>query len=145
VGAQRTRDVTERFVGEDRGNPVAIAHTAIDAGADLVIGHGPHVLRAVEWRGAGLVAYSLGNLLTYGPFSRVPPLDRGAVLCAVLEPNGAVTQADLRATHQLAPGRAYPDTSYAAFSLVDSLGVLDFPTTAAHVFAGMLRRPLDAR
>jgi len=145
VGAQRTSAVTERFAGEDRGNPVAIAHTAIDAGADLVIGHGPHVLRAVEWRGAGLVAYSLGNLLTYGPFSRVPPLDRGTLLCAVLEPYGGIAQADLRATHQVAPGRAYPDTSHAAFSLVDSLGALDFPATAASVFAGMLRRPSGAR
>ena len=35
-------------------------------GATLVLGHGPHVLRAIEWRGNRLVAYSLGNLLTYG-------------------------------------------------------------------------------
>jgi len=141
VGAQHTTDTTERFVGEDRGNPVAIAHAAVDAGADLVIGHGPHVLRAVEWRGDALIAYSLGNLLTYGPFSRVPPLDRGVILCAVLDPDGRVVQADLRATRQLAPGRAVPDTSYAAFELVDALGAQDFPGTAARVFAGMLLRP----
>jgi hypothetical protein len=140
-GAQRTPDSTERFAGEDRGNPVAIARTAVDAGADLVIGHGPHVLRAVEWRGTSLVAYSLGNLATYGPFSREPPLDRGAVLCAVLDGDGAVRQAELRATRQQRPGLPYPDLHYTALALVDSLSALDFPATAARIVAGMIRRP----
>jgi hypothetical protein len=141
VGAQRTPNAPEIFAGEDRGNPVAIAQAAVDAGADLVIGHGPHVLRAVEWHGDALVAYSLGNLLTYGPFSRVPPLDRGAVLCAVLDETGRVVQADLRATRQIPPGRATPDSTHAAFDLVDTLSALDFPETAARVLAGMLLRP----
>jgi poly-gamma-glutamate capsule biosynthesis protein CapA/YwtB (metallophosphatase superfamily) len=139
--AQRTPDAPERFAGEDRGNPVAIARTAVDAGADLVIGHGPHVLRAVEWREASLIAYSLGNLATYGPFSREPPLDRGAILCAVLDEEGRVRQADLRPTRQRKPGLPFPDPEYAAFDLVDSLSALDFPGTAARIIAGMIRRP----
>jgi hypothetical protein len=139
VGAQRTPNATEHFAGEDRGNPVRIAHTALNAGADLVIGHGPHVLRAIELRGDALVSYSLGNLLTYGPFSRVPPLDRGAILCAVLDPAGRVVRADLRATHQVRPGRAFPDPEGTAFRIIDSLSVLDFPATGARVSAGMLR------
>ena len=41
----------------------SLAHALVEAGADLVIGTGPHVLRGVEsWRGA-LICYSLGNLL----------------------------------------------------------------------------------
>jgi len=139
VAAQRTPDAVERFAGEDRGNPVRIAHTAVDAGADLVIGHGPHVLRAVELRDDALVSYSLGNLLTYGPFSRVPPLDRGAILCAELDPRGRVVFADLRATHQLRPGRAFPDPDQTAHRLVDSLSLLDFPRTGARVRAGLVR------
>lgn len=141
VGAQRTPNATERFAGEDRGNPVAIAHAAVDAGADLVIGHGPHVLRAIEWRADGLISYSLGNLLTYGPFSRVPPLDRGAILCAVLDGQGRVLQAELRATHQVRPGLALPDPEHMAFGIIDSLGMLDFPLTGARVSAGTLRHP----
>jgi hypothetical protein len=46
LAAQRTRDTSEVFVGTQRGNPVAFAQAAIDAGATAVIGHGPHVLRA---------------------------------------------------------------------------------------------------
>ena len=62
----------ERFLGIDRGNPVAFADAAVRGGAALVIGHGPHVLRAIEWRERGaLIAYSLGNLVTYGPFRSV--------------------------------------------------------------------------
>ncbi len=42
---------------------VSAAHAMIDAGADLVIGHHPHVLQAIERYGQGVVAYSLGNFL----------------------------------------------------------------------------------
>ncbi len=37
------------------------AHAAIDAGADLVIGHHPHVLQGIEIYKNRLIAYSLGN------------------------------------------------------------------------------------
>ena len=39
------------------------AHALIDAGADLVIGHHPHVLQGLEPYRRGLIAYSLGNFL----------------------------------------------------------------------------------
>ena len=133
VGAQRTRDTAETFVGTDRGNPVRFARTAVAAGADLVIGHGPHVLRAMEWRSGRLIAYSLGNLLTYGPFSFRPPIDRGAILCVTLAPDGAVTAARLHPTRQIPPGLLRSDRSARAARLVDSLSALDFPGSGARV------------
>src|SRR5262249_15253956 len=57
--AQRTVDKPEKFVGEDRGDPVAFARAAVEGGATLVIGHGPHVVRAVTWMGDALVFFSL--------------------------------------------------------------------------------------
>jgi len=39
------------------------AHGAIDAGADLVICHHPHVLQGLEWYKGRLIAYSLGNFI----------------------------------------------------------------------------------
>jgi poly-gamma-glutamate synthesis protein (capsule biosynthesis protein) len=39
------------------------AHTAIDAGATLVIGSHPHVLQQIEPYHGGLIAYSLGNFV----------------------------------------------------------------------------------
>lgn len=132
--AQRTRDMDERYLGIDRGNPVAFAEAAVRGGAALVIGHGPHVLRAVEWRERGaLIAYSLGNLVTYGPFRVREPANRGAVLCATLDQSGRARDAELRATRQLVPGVMRSDASGRAHALVDSLGRLDFPRTAARV------------
>lgn len=39
------------------------SHAAIDAGADLVVGHHPHVLQGFEWYNGRLIAYSLGNFV----------------------------------------------------------------------------------
>ncbi len=140
--AQRTPNATEIFLGSiDRGNSVAFARTAVDAGADLVVGHGPHVMRAGEWRDDALILYSLGNLLTYGPFSLSEPKNRGAIACAVLDASGAVTEAVLRSTVQRAPGVADVDPSGRAAFLVDSLSRLDFPGTGVVVGAeGVLQR-----
>jgi hypothetical protein len=141
--AQRTTNATEIFLEKiDRGNPVAFADSALAAGATLVIGHGPHVLRAAEWRGDRLVLYSLGNLLTYGPFRLADPMNRGAVACAAIDSAGHVGEAELRSTMQLAPGVLRPDSTERAARLVDSLSILDFPSTGARVGAGgKLARP----
>lgn len=144
IAAQRTRDSTEYFLESkiDRGNPVAFANAALEAGAALVLGHGPHVLRAAEWRGDRLVLYSLGNLATYGPFNLIEPMNRGVVACVDID-GRQVVGAELRPTVQLAPGVVLLDPSRRALKLVDSLSVLDFPLTGARVDAwGELRRPL---
>jgi poly-gamma-glutamate capsule biosynthesis protein CapA/YwtB (metallophosphatase superfamily) len=55
---------TENFIGENRGNPYLFARTVIDAGADIVFGHGPHVPRAIDLYQGRFIAYSLGNFAT---------------------------------------------------------------------------------
>ncbi len=61
----------------------AIARALAGAGADLIVGHGPHVLQRVEWVGETLVAYSLGNFLFDQPY----PADcrQGAILRVKLQ------------------------------------------------------------
>lgn len=54
----------ETYLGERRGNVEAFAHAAIDAGADIVYGHGPHVPRAAELYKGHIIFYSLGNFCT---------------------------------------------------------------------------------
>ena len=57
----------ESFLGEDRGSLREFAHFCIDNGADVVYGHGPHVVRATEVYKGRFIAYSLGNFCTpYG-------------------------------------------------------------------------------
>jgi hypothetical protein len=140
-GAQRTLHDTEIFLGEDRGNPVAFAHAAVESGAAVVIGHGPHVLRAAEWRGDALVFYSLGNLLTYGPFNQSEPNNRGGIACTSIDGAGRATDAALHATYQIPPGIVNSDPSTRGAFLVDSLSRLDFPETGATVLPdGRIKR-----
>ncbi len=73
-------DGGETFLGEDRGDVKKFARAVIDAGADLVIGHGPHVMRAMEIYKGKLIAYSLGNFLTYGVFNIKKPNGLSGIL-----------------------------------------------------------------
>ena len=77
-------DANEEFLGENRGNSVRFARTVIDAGADLVLGHGPHVPRAIEIYRGKLIAYSLGNFAVYRMFNISGPSGLGYVLQATL-------------------------------------------------------------
>ena len=54
----------ETFLGENRGSLRQLAHFCIDHGADVVYGHGPHVVRGVEVYKDRFIAYSLGNFCT---------------------------------------------------------------------------------
>ena len=66
----------------------AVAEALAEAGADVIAGHGPHVLQRVEWVGETLVAYSLGNFLFDQPY----PEDCrwGAILRVTLQGGRAV-------------------------------------------------------
>lgn len=55
----------ETAFGEDRGDLRAFARTAVAAGADAVLGAGPHVVRGGEVVAGRPVAYSVGNLVGY--------------------------------------------------------------------------------
>jgi len=65
----RVTKKTETFYGENRGNVHEFAHAVIDAGADIVFGHGPHVARAAELYKDRFIIYSLGNFCTAGDFN----------------------------------------------------------------------------
>ncbi len=63
-----TKEV-ETFYGENRGNVYEFSHKVIDAGADIVFGHGPHISRAIELYKNRFITYSMGNFCTYGRFN----------------------------------------------------------------------------
>lgn len=66
---QHVPRTTEYCFGEKRGDVYLFAHTMIDNGADIVLGHGPHVTRAVEIYKNKFIAYSMGNFATYSNVS----------------------------------------------------------------------------
>lgn len=85
--AVQVPDRAEIFLGENRGRVIRFSRAMIDAGADLVLGHGPHVLRAMELYKGKLIAYSLGNFLTYGYFNLKGPNGISGVLKVRLDPH----------------------------------------------------------
>src|SRR5258708_3439758 len=88
LSAQHITKKEEWFLGDSRGNVYDLAHAAIDAGADLVVGHGPHCLRAMELYKGRLIVYSMGNFATNGAFSLDGNLKYGALYQITLSDDG---------------------------------------------------------
>ena len=121
-------DTTETFLGEDRGNVYQFAHTVIDAGADMVIGHGPHVLRAMEIYKNKLIVYSLGNFLTYGNMNLSGVNSITVILKAEIGPNnGNFIRGKLISVKQIGNGIPIPDETNEGFNLIKSLTQEDIP------------------
>lgn len=131
--ALRVPDGPETFYGEDRGDLRAFAHAVVDAGADLVIGHGPHVLRAMEMYEGRLVAYSLGNFATYGRFNLTGNQGIGTILEVTLAKDGRFASGKLLGTRQEGEGVPVPDEANGAADLVRALTEQDFPETGVRI------------
>ena len=79
---------TQYYLGEDRGDARAFAHAVIEAGASVVFGSGPHVIRGVEDYRGHLVAYSLGNFVGYQTLGGGGVLNDSAIMRVTLGPGG---------------------------------------------------------
>ena len=132
-------DGDEEFAGEDRGNVVAFAHAAIDAGADIVIGQGPHVPRAVEIYRNHLIAYSLGNFWTYEGVMTYAVSGLGPVLEAWLAPDGTIAGFTIHSTRQAGLGVPHLDSDDEAARYVYYLTKSDFPGTGAKLDGALAR------
>jgi len=131
----------ELFLGENRGNPVRFAHAVVDAGADLVVGHGPHVLRGMEWYRGRLIAYSLGNFAGYKVFSLGGPLSTSGILRVTLRGDGRFETGRLVATHLVGAGLPAIDAGETAHGVVRTLSRQDFGARGVKISAdGILSR-----
>lgn len=126
---ERVPKQTEIFYGEKRGNLPLFARTVIDAGADLVLGHGPHVLRGMEIYKDRLIAYSLGNFATYGWFSLKGDTALTMILEAHLAPDGKFIGGKIHPGRQQGRGIPVLDPSGESIKKVRTLSTADFPTT----------------
>ena len=131
----------ETYVGEDRGNPQAFAHAAIDDGADLVVASGPHVLRGMEFYRGHLIAYSLGNFAGYHNFSNSGDLSLSGILKVTLDGNGRLLKGTFVSTQLDADGQPSVDPSGAAAHFVAQLSTEDFGSSAALSPAGTISPP----
>mgnify|MGYP002779830814 CR=1 FL=1 len=131
--ATRVPQQTEIFFGEKRGNLPLFAKTVIDAGADLVLGHGPHVLRGMEIYKDRLVAYSLGNFATYGWFQLVGATAETLVLEVEIDAEGKFLNGKIHPFVLQGRGILTADPTKSAIKTLRSLSQMDFPSSAPKI------------
>ncbi len=131
--ALHTKDTFEFFLGEPRGNVVRFARSVIDAGADLVLGHGPHVPRAIEIYRERLIAYSLGNFCTYGRFNLKGECGISLILQVNLDTTGKFIDGRIVPVVLKPPGISVPDSLNRSIELIKKLCKEDFPLSAPYI------------
>lgn len=131
--ALHTRDVTENFLGGSRGNVVNFAHRAIDAGADVVIGSGPHVPRAMEAYKGHLIAYSLGNFCGYELFNMTGPRKDSLILEVELDKDGGYVNGRIIPVILSNEGVPSYDENASSVKLIKGLTKADFPDSKINI------------
>ncbi len=125
----------EIFLGENRGNPYAFAHAAVDAGADIVFCHGPHIPRAIEVYRGRFIAYSLGNFWTYGRFSLRGSSTLAPIAALEVARDGRLLAARIVSARQDRPGGPYHDPAGGAARRIAALTAQDFPDSGITIAA----------
>lgn len=129
TGAMHVKNRTEYFHGENRGNLVQFSRAMIDNGADLILGHGPHVPRAMELYKGKLVAYSLGNFMGYRTLSSQAQLGYSLVLEVELNNRGDFVSGKIIPIHLNRQGIPDRDRYGRSIKLIRELTQKDFPKT----------------
>jgi poly-gamma-glutamate capsule biosynthesis protein CapA/YwtB (metallophosphatase superfamily) len=124
---------TETYYGENRGNVHKFSHLMVDAGADLVFGHGPHVSRAIELYNDRLICYSLGNFLTYGRFNLNGPNGIAPLVKAYVSQEGTFLNGKIIPVKQYYSGRLIVDPAKRAIKKIRKLTQTDFPESEIEI------------
>ena len=117
----------EEYLSEDRGELRRFARFCIDNGADIVFGHGPHVVRCVELYKDRFIAYSLGNFCTPYGISILGVSGYAPVIVAETDRQGRFVRGRIHPFIQkrgLGPRR---DTTNAAITEIKRLTADDIP------------------
>lgn len=118
---------TEIFYEENRGNVYEFARKVIDAGADVVLGHGPHVTRAIDCYKGRFIAYSMGNFCTYGRFNLKGVNGIAPLFSLNLRKDGSFVSGKVISTKQLGAGGPVLDELNGALEQVKLLTSQDIP------------------
>lgn len=134
-GSDKTQVVPgiEWYYGENRGDVVKFSRAMVDAGADLVVGHGPHVLRGMEFYNGKLIAYSLGNFAGGGrTLQSTGPLGLGGILRVDLNADGSWINGQFVGTYMDGDGWPQIDYQGSALAQVSYLSATDFGASAPY-------------
>ena len=117
----------ELYLGENRGNPYKFARTVIDAGADIVFGHGPHVTRAIDIYNGRFIAYSMGNFATYGRFNLKGLCGIAPIIKLNVNKKGEFISGNIYSTKQIGEGGPIIDNDNMALKEIINLTQSDIP------------------
>ena len=117
----------EVYLGTNRGSVYRFAHDVVDAGADIVFGHGPHVTRALELYKDRLICYSLGNFATYRRFNLSGPNGIAPIVRVNVDRSGYFLSGEVIPTYQPGEGGPHPDPRGRVVAKIKSLSEADFP------------------
>lgn len=117
----------EYYVGEQRGNVKEMARAAIDAGADVVFGHGPHVVRGAEIYKDHPIFYSLGNFCTPYRMGIAGLTGQAPVAVVELDMNGKFKGGKIHSFIQKKGLGPKADPTNAAAKQIRTLSLQDFP------------------
>ncbi len=135
TGALHVRNETEFFLGENRGNMVQFSRAMVDAGADLILGHGPHVPRAMELYKGKLIAYSLGNFIGYRSLATEGETGDSMILTVELDLEGKLVSGQIISVRLNNDGVPYLDPTGRTIDLVRRLTQTDFPNAGIAIDA----------
>ncbi|HVV54674.1 MAG TPA: CapA family protein, partial [Mucilaginibacter sp.] len=122
-------------MGSERGDVDLFAHKAVDAGADIVLGNGPHVSRALEDYKGRLIAYSLGNFCTYKSVSVAGVCGMAPLLKVKLTKKGEFISGSIIAFRQTHETGLTRDTLNRVVKRIRMLTRKDFPASGLEIFA----------
>jgi len=123
----------ESYLGEPRGNSSVFAHAMVRAGADLVFGSGPHVIRGIEWYRGRLIAYSLGNLAGTDTLSTDGVLGESALLRLTLDARGRMQAGSVVPLRLVGDGTPRFDPQGATIGRIRGLSYEDFGARAIRI------------
>jgi hypothetical protein len=138
---QHVPKTEEEFLGYDRGDVYLFAHRMIDAGADIIFGHGPHVTRGVELYKDRFIAYSLGNFCTYSRFNLQGPNGIAPAIKVYVDSLGVFLKGEVLSIAQAGPGIPYIDPENKAVWKLRELSSADFPESSLIIGGnGLIRK-----
>ncbi|MCI0751563.1 MAG: CapA family protein, partial [Flammeovirgaceae bacterium] len=130
---QHVTRATELYHGENRGNVYQFSHSLVDAGADIIFGHGPHVTRAVEVYKNKFIAYSLGNFCTYRGISVSGVSGLAPIIKVLTDTKGKFLKGEIIPTAQTYGAGVQVDIEKKVIKIIQNLTKKDFPETPVSV------------
>jgi poly-gamma-glutamate capsule biosynthesis protein CapA/YwtB (metallophosphatase superfamily) len=130
---QHVPRTNEIFHGENRGNVYKFAREMIDAGADIIFGHGPHVTRAIDIYKDRFIAYSMGNFCTYRGISVAGVNGLAPIIKVYTDSKGKFYKGEIIATYQSYETGVRLDPEKQVIRIIRELTKKDLPETQIQI------------